>query len=514
MNSPRLSLLTLAAAALLGLPAAHADVRLPSLISDNMVLQQEVPANVWGWADPQEKVTVKLGANTATAIAGVDGKWSAKLTGLAPGVAGDMTIAGKNTLTIKNVAVGEVWVCSGQSNMEFVVQGAKDAQAEIKTADRPDIRMFTVARTYKLEPQEDCAGKWEVCTPETVGHFSAVGYFFGRRLADDLKWPIGLIHSSVGGTPAQAWTPTEVLAADPDFQQFLQAWENAKANYPKAKAAYDVALEKWKADAEAAKTAGTAAPKPPAVPRGGDANGSPGGLYNGMIAPLIPYTIRGAIWYQGEANAGNGKLYRKLFPAMIESWREKWGIPEFPFLFVQLANYMAKTEQPVESNWAELRDAQLATLELKNTGMAVAIDIGEGDNIHPKNKQEVGRRLAVNALAMVYYREVEYASPRPLDAQIEDNKLRITLRNAEGMKTTDGAAPKGFAIAGEDHKFHWATAELAGDHIILSSPEVPKPIAVRYAWANNPDVNLVNGAGLPVSPFRSDDWPPQPPAAK
>jgi sialate O-acetylesterase len=514
MNSPRLSLLTLSAAALLGLSAANADVRLPALVSDNMVLQQEVPANVWGWADPQEKVTVKLGAKTATAVAGVDGKWSAKLTGLTPGVAGDMTIAGKNTLTIKNVAVGEVWVASGQSNMEMVVKSAKDADAETKSADRPDIRMFTVARTWQLEPQEDCAGKWEICTPETVGHFSAVGYFFARRLNDDLKLPIGIIHSSVGGTPAQAWTPTEVLAADPDFQVFLQSWETTKANYPKAKAEYDKALEKWKTDAEAAKTAGQPAPRPPQVPRGGDGNGSPGGLYNGMIAPLLPYTIRGAIWYQGEANASNGKLYRKLFPAMIVSWREKWGIPEFPFLFVQLANFMAKTEEPGESGWAELRDAQLATLELKNTGMAVAIDVGEEKDIHPKNKQEVGRRLALNALAIVYYREVEYASPRPLDAQVEDNKLRITLRNAEGMKTTDGAAPKGFAIAGEDRKFHWATAELSGDHIILSSPEVPKPVAVRYAWANNPDVNLVNGAGLPVSPFRSDDWPAQPPAGK
>ena len=507
MKAQGFSLLqTLAATALLAL-SAHADVKLPALISDNMVLMQETAANVWGWADPQEEVTVKLASKTGRATAGADGKWKVAITGLTPGLAGDMTISGKNTLTVRNVAVGEVWVCSGQSNMEFALKSAQDAATEIASSHRPEIRMFTVSKAPAAEPKDDCTGKWEVSTPQTSPRFSAVGYFFGRRLADDLKVPIGLIHSSWGGTPAQHWTPADVLAADPELQSSITTWEAVKRNYPKAKAAYDVAIEKWKKEADAAKAAGQPAARPPQPPRGDPGGlGSPGSLYNGMIAPLTPYAIRGAIWYQGEANAGNGRLYRKLFPALIVSWRERWGIPEFPFLFVQLANYDA------HSNWPELREAQTMTLALPHTGMAVAIDLGEGGNIHPKNKQEVGRRLALNALATVYHRQVAFASPLLLKVQPQDGKLRITMSHAEGLKTTDGAAPKGFAVAGDDRIFHSARAEIAGDHIIVQSPEEPNPVAVRYAWENNPEVNLVNGAGLPASPFRSDDWPTQPAA--
>jgi sialate O-acetylesterase len=488
---------------------AHADVRLPAVISDHMVLQQETPANVWGWAEPGEKVTVKFAGKSAESAADPAGKWSVKLDDLKAGETGDLTVAGKNTLTVKDVAVGEVWICSGQSNMEWTVVKSKDAATEIPAANYPKLRMFTVQKSAKAEPQEDVTGKWDVCTPETVGAFSAVGYFFGRKLHDTLQQPVGMIHTSWGGTPAEHWTPKPILAADPDFKPAFDAWEKKVADYPKAKEAYDEAMTKWKEAEKAAREAGKQPPAPPRAPQGGDAFGGPACLYNGMIAPLTPYTIRGAIWYQGESNAGNARLYRKLFPTMILSWRRAWN-SEFPFLFVQLANFNAKhqppTGQPEASSWAELREAQTMTLEIPRTGMAVAIDIGESEDIHPKNKQEVGRRLALVAEATVYFRDQEFAGPMFAGAQGEDGKIRLSFRNAQGMKAADGGKIKGFSIAGEDKKFVWADAAIEGDHVIVSSPEVKEPVAVRYAWADDPECNLVNEFGLPASPFRTDEW--------
>ena len=494
---------------------AHAAVRLPALISDNMVLQAEAKTNVWGWADPQEKVTVKFADKTGSATAGADGKWSVRLEGLKSGTAGELTVAGSNTIALKNVIVGEVWVASGQSNMEFSVAGAMNKDAEIAGANFPQIRMFTVQKAAKAEPQEDCVGKWQVCAPDAVPNFSAVGYFFARHLHEKLKQPVGVIHTSWGGTPAEHWTPKSIMEADPDFKPQVENWEKAVADYPAAKEAYDKAMAEWKTAADAAKAAGMPEPKRPGgPPRGGDPFGGPGCLYNGMIMPVVPYTIQGAIWYQGESNAGAARMYRKLFPTMILSWRRAWSngglagseMPEFPFLFVQLANFMARHDEPTESNWAELREAQLMTLEMPHTGMAVAIDVGDATDIHPKNKQEVGRRLALNAEATVYFQDQEFSGPIFGGAQAEDGKIRLSFRNAEGMKSQDGGPLKGFAIAGEDHVFHWANAEIQGDHIIVSSKDVPVPASVRYAWADNPECNLINAVGLPASPFRTDDW--------
>ncbi len=495
--------------------AAQAAIRLPALIGDNMVLQAETKTNVWGWADPQEKVTVTFADKKAEATAGPDGKWNARLADLKAGTTGDLTIAGTNTIALKNVIVGEVWVASGQSNMEWVVANSMNKEAEIAAANFPQIRMFTVRKAAKAEPQDDCTGKWEVATPEVVGRFSAVGYFFARHLHEKLKQPVGIIHTSWGGTPAEYWTPKPVMEADPDFKPAVENWAKVVANYPNAKAAWDAKIEEWKTAVEAAKTAGTPEPKKPAgPPRGGDATGAPSSLYNGMIAPVVPYTIQGAIWYQGESNASSARLYRKLFPTMIMSWRRAWmngglagsEMPEFPFLFVQLANFKARSEQPTESDWAELREAQLMTLEMPHTGMAVAIDIGDANDIHPKNKQEVGRRLALAAESTVYFQDQEYSGPIYSGAQAEDAKIRLSFRNAEGMKSKDGGPVKGFAIAGEDRVFKWAEVEIQGDHVLVSSKEIPKPVAVRYAWADNPECNLVNAAGLPASPFRTDDW--------
>ena len=495
--------------------AAQAAVRLPALIGDNMVLQAEAKTNVWGWADPAEKVTVTFADKKGETTAGPDGKWSVRLADLKSGTAGELTIAGTNTIALKNVVVGEVWVASGQSNMEFHVDEGMNKEAEIAGANFPAIRMFTLPKTAKAEPQEDCAGTWEVCTPEAVPHFSAVGYFFARHLHETLKQPVGVIHNSWGGTPAEHWTPAPIIEADPDFKPIADNWAKTVANYPKAREAYDKAMEDWKAAAEKAKADGMPEPKRPGgPPRGGDAFGGPGCLYNGMIAPVVPCTIRGAIWYQGESNASTARLYRKLFPTMILNWRRAWmhgglagsEMPDFPFLFVQLANFKARHEQPTESDWAALREAQLMTLEMPHTGMAVAIDVGDATDIHPKNKQEVGRRLALNAEATVYYHDQEFSGPLYGGSQVEEGKIRLSFRNAEGMKSKDGGPLKGFALAGEDRVFHWAEAEIQGDHIVVTSKDVPAPVSVRYAWADNPECNLINAAGLPASPFRSDDW--------
>jgi sialate O-acetylesterase len=501
---------------------AFADVKLPALISDNMVLLQDSKANVWGSADPGEKVTVKLGDKTASATADQNGKWSAKLQGLAPGAGRDMTIAGKNTLTVKNVAVGEVWVASGQSNMEMAVKGAKDSEKEIASAQFPDIRVFTVTKKGSKTPLDDCTGKWEIATPENAGHFSAVGYFFVRELHQKLKQPIGLIHTSWGGTPVETWIPESGMKSN---ERFGEHWAKKMAAYPAAKEAYDKQVAALKETAAKAKAEGKPAPRPPRAPEGPDSlNGAPSGLYNGMVAPVAPYTIRGAIWYQGESNAGpnnrgNMDLYGQLFPTLILSWRYEFakaqGVPreesEFPFLFVQLANFHPRLETPADSYWAQIREAQTGTLEVPRTGMAVAIDIGEANDIHPKNKQEVGRRLALSALAQVYFNEVEYSGPLYGGMQIEDGKVRLNLSHAQDLKTNDGGPIKGFALAGDDKKFHWAKAEIGHDHILVSCPDVPNPVAIRYGWADNPDVNLVNGAGLPASPFRSDKWKQEPP---
>ena len=513
-----------ALAAFLGCSAAaFAEVKLPALISDNMVLLQDAKANVWGTADAGEKVTVTLGDKKVSTSADENGKWSVKLEGLTPGSGKEMTIAGKNTLSVENVAIGEVWVASGQSNMEFGLKGATNSGQEIAAAKFPDVRVFTVTKKGSKSPLEDCAGKWEIATPENAGHFSAVGYFFIRELHQKLRQPIGLIHTSWGGTPVETWIPESGMKSNVKFGEH---WKKKLAAYPAAKEAFDKQMAEFNAAAEKAKAEGKPAPRGPRAPDGPEAlNAAPSGLYNGMIAPVAPYTIRGAIWYQGESNAGpnnrgNMDLYGQLFPTMILSWRYEFanaqGVSrdeaEFPFLFVQLANYQKRNEQPTDSYWAQIREAQLGTLEVPRTGMALAIDVGEANDIHPKNKQEVGRRLALSALAQVYFQEMEYSGPLYSGMQIEDGKVRLNLANAQGLKTTDSGPIKGFTLAGEDKKFHWAQAKIEHDHIVISCPEVPEPVAIRYGWADNPDLNLVNSAGLPASPFRSDKWKQEPPA--
>ena len=485
----------------------RAEVKLPALISDGMVLQQGVKVGIWGTADPGERVTVTFKDQEASGIADGDGQWKVRLGPLTAGGPFTLTIAGKNTITLHDVLVGEVWVCSGQSNMGLAVSSVNNAPDEIAHADYPMLRLFTVGQGVADKPQRDVQGYWVPTRPDTIDHFSAAAYFFGRDLQRVLNVPVGLIHSSWGGTSAEAWTSHETLASDPDFKPILDGGVRLLSPYPKLFQDYDAQFAQWRQASDKAESEG--APVPPAPPVPDDPRRSPGrpsGLFNAMIMPLTNYAIRGVIWYQGEANAGRAIQYRKLFPDLIRDWRRVWNEGDFPFLFVQLANW--GISQP-QANWPELREAQLMTLALPKTGMAVTIDIGDGSDIHPKNKQAVGYRLALAAEAIAYGRDVIYSGPIYESMTVEGDKIRLHFKDVYGgLEAKNWPAPNvtGFEIAGDDHKFVGAQAKIDGDTILVSSRKVEHPVAVRYAWAMNPWCNLYNRVGLPASPFRTDDW--------
>jgi sialate O-acetylesterase len=637
--------------------AARADIRLPAIIGDHMVLQRGIKTSLWGWADPGEEVRLSVSWHRMErrATADADGNWMFSLKTPPGGGPYEITLAGKNTITLNNVMAGEVWVCSGQSNMEWPLHSSNNAEQEIAAADHPNIRLFTVQKKIATDPEPDCVGQWSLCSPETIPGFSAVGYFFGRHLQRELDVPIGLINTSWGGTVAEAWTRGGALEKMPVFKTRIERNAQARANPEAALKKYQEELDAWQKKLDAAAAQGRAAIEPgfddsdwkdmelPAaweqaglgnfdglvwfrkaieVPSSwagkklvlelgpiddqdttwvngvkvgahsgpgqwqalrkyeigsnvvkagrnvitvqvldtggaGGLNGQPGQmrikpasaddadaisldgtwrykvgsdlasvppqpqppswmnnpnaptvLYNGMIAPLVRFGIRGAIWYQGESNAGRAYQYRELFPTMITNWRQDWGLGDFPFLFVQLANYMATQPEPGQSNWAELREAQTMTLRLPNTGMATIIDIGEADDIHPRNKQDVGKRLALWALAKTYGQDLVCSGPLYHSMEIQGNKIVLRFDHVGGGLVARGAGPlKGFAIAGKDRKFVWAQAEIKGNTVVVSSDAVAAPVAVRYAWADNPVCNLYNQAGLPASPFRTDDWP-------
>jgi sialate O-acetylesterase len=635
-----------------------------------MVLQQGMPVPVWGTAAPGETVTVSFAGQTVRTTADAQGAWRVALKKLSvDSTPHELTIAGTNTLTYKNVLVGEVWLCSGQSNMEMAVKSVRDAQEEIAAANYPMIRMFTVPSKAAATPQARCGGAWAVCSPATVPAFSAAGYFFARKLATDLKVPVGMIHSSVGGTPAEAWTSAATLRTLPYFVKPVADLEQRvrEADLPPAEFARrrDEALQRhwgdiqswwaqlntmdpgikgqfaapatntaswptltcpshygtpnvlgnfsgviwlrkeveipqawvgqaltlrlgavdevddtfvngvkightgfdapnfWKVkrvyaipaaqvtstrvviavqalnafgeaglygpaeemqltregDTQAVSLAGDwrynqslgvdiqTMPRAPLTALPGKSAADVSSLYNGMIAPLIPYAIRGALWYQGEANAGMPNLYRDLFPAMIRDWRQAWGQGDFFFDFVQLANFQARQTQPSEwASWADVREAQGQALRLPHTAMAVIIDIGDAQNIHPRNKQDVGLRLALPALAKVYHQPVAvYAGPMYRSMRVKNQTVRLRFANADGL-LAKGGPPVGFVVAGTDKIFHVAQAKIERDTVVVWSDKVAHPVAVRYAWASNPVCNLFNAAGLPASPFRTDAW--------
>jgi sialate O-acetylesterase len=625
-----------------------------------MVLQAGTKVRIWGKANPGERVTVLINSQTSSTTADQQGDWQTFVGPLRAGGPFELTIKGSNTLTFKNILAGEVWICSGQSNMEWPLINARDGAKAVAEANYPEIHLFTVEKATSPTPLDDVKGHWVVTTPDTVGQFSAVGYFFGRELYQQLKTPIGLIHTSWGGTPAESWTSYEALAANPELKPIIDRYQESLKALPDRQKDYERLMARWEQEniypdpgnkGEALGYAGLSlstadwkqmnlpqyfetagldidgavwfrkqielpaswagkdlvlnltpvddydttyfngtrvggigkeTPESYAKPRrynipgglvhggrnviavrvfdaagnggfagGGDMSLAPAGnksneavrlegawdykvevaftpkhpdwgsrpqppgpnnqnspsvLYNAMLQPLTPYAIRGAIWYQGESNAGRAYQYRTLFPMMIRNWRRAWNEGDFPFYYVQLANWQPRKPEPGDSEWAELREAQSMTLREPHTGMAVIIDIGDTNDIHPRDKVDVGHRLAVWALAQTYHQTIEYSGPLYDSYAIEGDHVRIRFKHAGGLKTSDGQSPKAFAIAGADRKFYWADARIDGETIVVSSSKVTKPVAVRYAWADNPEVNLYNAVNLPASPFRTDDW--------
>lgn len=668
-------LLPLVAACLFAPALSRADVTLPAIFSEHMVLEKTAKVPIWGKASPGEEVTVKVGDQTANAKAGEDGAWKAVLdlskSGPGPFVA---TVKGNNEITIPDVVVGEVWVASGQSNMEWVLANTIDAQKEIASSANPMLRQFRLTKNAVEKPTSEFTGVWEVAGPETSGKFTAVGYYFGKDLQKAINQPVGLIYTNWGGTPSEAWTSPDAIASVPDLQQSLEKQQAYAKEFPGLRAKFTEDFKKWldennRADKTtpdiaafagekvaadgwapvkfpAKLTAADGSPfygaiwlrrefdlpktdKPiridvgnvdgfealywngqlvkentyatlpgnavrrtydipasavkegrnvvamriyspgaqPMVQRDFDISGAnPAGptvskpeyalaapaadkaapklpapavspqntatyLFNGMINPILSYAISGAIWYQGESNAGRSYQYRMAFPLMITDWRKQWGQGDFPFYFVQLANYLAKETAPAESGWAELREAQSMTLKLPNTGQAVIIDAGESDDIHPRNKQVVGERLARIALAKDYgQKDLVYSGPTYQAMKVDGSKVRLSFDHVGGglvakelpatyikKSQTNETAPlvrnspsselEGFAICGDDKKWVWAEAKIDGNEVVVWSDKVPAPVAVRYAWANNPTCNLFNKEGLPASPFRTDDFP-------
>ena len=508
MKSPHvIRSLVVAGLAIFQSDMARADVRLPAIFSDHAVLLSGAAVPVWGWADAGEKVEVSFAGQMKTATPDANGKWMVKLDSLKPDAKPqELTVKGKNTLTVKDVLVGEVWLGSGQSNMAMMVSAAKDFDREQAAANLPLVRMFTEGSGASAKAEEQCKGAWIVCAPETVGRFSATLFFCGREIHKSLGVPVGLINSSVGGTPIESWIAPETQAASPELKAFFEATKKADAgfNAETAKAKYEKDLAKWKEDLKAAKAEGKPVPVAPRDPVALRARkGNVGGLFNGKIAPLIPYAVRGMLWYQGEANTRDDKaaFYQHQLSLLVTDWRKRWG-SEIPFAWVQLPNFSRTGE-----GWPLVREAMLKTLALPKTGMAITIDIGEQKNIHPKNKQEVGRRLSLWALGEVYGKKVESTSgPLPAGHEIRGSEVVLKFSHTDGGLAAKEGELKGFLIAGEDKQWKPAKARIEGGNVIVSSAEIAKPVAVRYAWQDWPDCNLVNGAGLPASPFRTDDW--------
>lgn len=491
---------------------AAAGIQLAPLFRDGAVLQRDKPLPVWGRGAPGERVTVSFRAQKADAIADESGAWrvtlQAERASAEPAV---LRVAGSGVVEVRDVLVGDVWLCSGQSNMEWKVSQSRDAEKEIAAANFPLIRQFKIPRSVSAEPAFDARGEWNACSPDTVGEFSGVAYFFGRALWQERGVPIGLINSSYGGTVIESWLSEPALKAEPAYPVIRSHWENLLAAHSRKQADHETALAAWTAAAEKAEAAGKPFParKPPA-PEGPGSRWQPASLYNAMIHPLVPYALCGVIWYQGEGNGDRyaGSIgyqeYRSLFPALIAHWRADFHQPELPFYFAQIANCVRKFD-PTQQEWAFLREAQERALKLPHTGMVVTIDIGEPDNIHPLNKQEVGRRFGLLAAALQEGRAIESSGPRFAFARPEQGGIRLHFTHAEGLHA-GGRALSGFEIAGEARRFMPADARIEGETILVSALSVKTPVAVRYAWHNTPEACLFNAAGLPAAPFRSDDW--------
>ncbi len=485
--------------------SAHANVVLAPLFTDNAVLQRDKPVPIWGTADAGEKVTVTFAGQSLTTTTDAVGKWSVALAALpANATPADLVVKGNNTVTRTNVVVGEVWLASGQSNMEWTLGKTYDGALDIAgSAANPLIRHITIAKKVASAPLTSATGNWQVASPATTGNFSAVGYYFALDLYRVLNVPVGIINSSWGGTRVEAWMDQATLKSNPAFDSVASDWAKTLEAYPAAKAKQVADLAAWKVEADAAKAAGQPFTKrAPAEPWGVGHQATPSGLNNGMISPLAPYALRGAIWYQGESNAGKAAQYRALFSAMITGWRTQFAQGDFPFYWVQLANY----QSPTDTNWAFLREAQTQTLSLPNTGQAVTVDIGNVTDVHPRNKKDVGRRLARVALSRTYAQKIVASGPVFTKAERDGDGFRVSFAEVNGGLIAPLNALVGFELAGEDKVFKPATAKIEKDTVLVSTGDVPAPVAVRYAWRNAPLAGLFNVEGLPAVPFRSDTW--------
>ena len=524
---PVLRLLALVVA----LAPLRAEVTLAPLFTDGAVLQRDQPVPVWGRAARGEKVAVSFAGQRQEATADAEGRWIVYLAALPASAQGaSLTVQGANTIVVNDVVVGEVWLCSGQSNMEWTVARAADAPREIAAANFPLLRHVRIEHAVATAPAETVkTGGWQSANPQTVGAFTAVGYFFARDLHQRLQVPVGLVHSSWGGTPVESWMSAAAFASNPAFKVVAERWQQNLADFPARQAAYEAALAEWTKAQAAAKQAASRAPAAtkqsgaksspaplaewqrknprPRAPRGPGDPWTPSGLFNGMINPLLPYALRGAIWYQGESNAERAGEYHALFAAMITSWRAHFGQGDFPFFWVSLANYGVPADGGEKGlSYAWLRDAQTRTLTLPNTGQALAIDIGDPKDIHPTNKQEVGRRLALLAKNRVYDIVVDDTGPTFVSATREGAGLRVRFNHAGGGLVAHHKPVQSLELAGPDRVFHPAEGRIERDTLLVKSAAVREPVAVRYAWRNAPEANLYNGAGLPAVPFRSDTW--------
>jgi sialate O-acetylesterase len=493
--------------------SARAEVKLPPIIGDHMVLQQKQTNPIWGWDTPGTKVTVTFGGQTKSAEAGADGKWTVKLDPV-PANAQPQTIAivGTNKKEIQDVLVGEVWMCSGQSNMGFTLNRDWNGDLEAAASKISTLRLIKVPQVGTQELKTDFNGSWKPSDEQSSSTFTAVGFMFGRYLHHILGVPVGLIDNAWGGSAAEAWIRRDTIEKDPRFKLLMESTHQREAavQTEKAKADYEAANEKWKQDVEKAKAAGKTPPRAPQSPEAWLAgNARPGNIFGGVVHPTLGYGIKGVIWYQGETNASRAYEYAQLFPFLIEQWRKEWQQGDFPFYWVQLADYMAEKPEPGDSSWAELRESQTKTMKLPNTGQAVIIDLGEGRDIHPRNKHDVAARLVRWALVKDYGLKFPYRSPEYQSMEIHGDKAVLTFDTfGSGLYTFDVDEARGFAVCGEDKTWHWAKGKVTSPNTVeVSCGQVPKPTAARYAWADNPVCNLYSKDGLPVTPFRTDDFP-------
>lgn len=508
----------------------QAEVKMPAIFSDNMVLQSGTKVPVWGWAAAGEKVSVTFAGQTKTATADQAGKWQVELDSLKPGLKGEMKIQGKNAITIKNVLTGEVWFCSGQSNMAYGVNGLKE-QAEVKARpEEPGIRIFKVAQRGPAEPGKDVIGKWQICNGKSLHGTSAVGYYFAYDLHKEKKVPVGIIISAFGGSLIQAWTPLKALEKDPKMQQYVKTFQASKPHvlseteFQKASKAYWGDFHRMKKlNQEYKKETGKNIPQDkkaekfkekfgrlPTPQMKARRSNTPTLLYNGMVAGVQPFAIRGVLWYQGESNGWMGPIYADQMVTMINSWRDGWNNKTLPFLFVQLPGYQKKATQPQQSPWSILREAQSkANKKVPHTGMACTIDLGEEHDIHPKNKKSVAERLYKIAKAKVYgAKDLVYSGPVMKEVKFKDGKAIVTFDHVHGgLVDQNGGELKGFAVSGKGKKFQWAKAKIVGDTVEVWNDQIKEPVSIRYAWSMYPDFDLYNKDGLPAHPFRTDDWP-------